>query len=148
MRVDTSTAIDAPPEVVWELVSDPMRVCELMAGVARWDVEGARDRGRGARYRVLMQVGSVPVGGLVEIVEWDEGRDIAWTSVTGVDQRGRWRLRRRDDGGTTLTLRLSYGAPGGLLGLLADRFSAPMVRANLRRTVANVRAEAERQRTG
>src|SRR5207237_8193869 len=138
-----SLTIEAPPDVVWALVSDPMRVCELMAGVARWDVEGDQDRGRGARYRVLMQVGSAPVGGLVEIVEWDEGRDIAWTSVTGVDHRGRWRLRPRPGGGTTLTLRLSYGAPGGLMGLLADRFSAPMVRAHLRRTLQNVRAAAE-----
>jgi uncharacterized membrane protein len=90
-----------------------------------------------------MQVGSVPLGGLVEIVEWDEGRDIAWTSVTGVDHRGRWRVRSRDGGGTHLTLRLSYGAPGGVLALLADRFAAPMVRANLRRTVENVRREAQ-----
>lgn len=147
MRIEVKISVQAPPEAVWELVSDPMRVCELMAGVTRWDVEGEHDRGLGARYRVLMQVGSAPVGGLVEIVEWDEGRDIAWSSVTGVDHRGRWRLRRRPDGGTDLTLRMSYGAPGGLLGLLADRFSAPMVRANLRRTVENVRAEAEKQRT-
>ena len=143
MRVDASLPVHAPPDVIWSLVSDPRRVCQLMAGVTRWDVEGEQDRGLGARYRVLMQVGSAPVGGLVEIVEWDEGRDIAWTSVTGVDQRGRWRLRRRDDGATDVTLRIAYGAPGGILGLLADRFSAPMVRANLRRTLERVGAEAE-----
>jgi uncharacterized membrane protein len=146
MRVDASLRVHAPPDVVWPLVSDPHRACELMAGVTRWDVDGDRDRGLGARYRVLMQVGSVPVGGLVEIVEWDEGCDIAWTSVTGVDQRGRWRVRRCDDGTTDVTLRIAYGAPGGILGLLADRFSAPMVRANLRRTLERLRAEAESSR--
>ena len=70
-------------------------------------------RGRlGARYRMLMRVGSADVGGLIEIVEFDDGRDLAWTSVTGIDQRGRWRIRETPDGRTRVTLRLSYGAPG------------------------------------
>ena len=47
----------------------------------------------GSRYRMRMHVGSADVGGLVEVVELDENRDLAWTSVTGIDQRGRWRLR-------------------------------------------------------
>ena len=63
----------------------------------------------GARYTMRMRVGSADVGGLVEIVEYDPPRDIAWTSITGIDQRGRWRLRERGDGRTRVTLRLSYG---------------------------------------
>ena len=53
----------------------------------------ADEPGCGARYRLLMHVGSADVGGLIEIVEFDTGRDLAWTSITGIDQRGRWRLR-------------------------------------------------------
>ena len=45
-----------------------------------------------------MRAGSAEIGGLVEVVEWDEGRDMAWTSVTGIDQRGRWRLREKETG--------------------------------------------------
>ena len=54
--------------------------------------------GLGARYSMRMHVGSADVGGLVEIVEFDEPADLAWTSVTGIDQRVRWRLRETDDG--------------------------------------------------
>ena len=68
---------------------------EFMVGITRWEVVGEQARGLGARYRILMLVGSAEVGGLVEIVEYDEGRDLAWTSVTGLDMRGRWRLRER-----------------------------------------------------
>jgi uncharacterized membrane protein len=114
-----------------------------MAGVTRWDVEDGAPDGVGARYRVLMQVGAAPVGGVVEVVEYDPCREMAWTSVTGVDQRGRWRLRPTGDGGTRVELRVSYGAPGGLLGWLADRFSAPMVRRNLRETLARLRERVE-----
>ena len=41
---------------------------------------------------------------------------MAWTSITGIDQRGRWRLREADDGRTQVELRLCY-SPGGLLGM-------------------------------
>ena len=94
MRSSASTVVSAPIETVWEIVSDPERALSFMSGVTRWEVDGDKERGLGARYRMLMRVGSAEVGGLVEIVEWDAPRDLAWTSVTGVDQRGRWRLRR------------------------------------------------------
>ena len=40
-----------------------------------------------------MRVGSAEVGGLIEVVEFSPDCDLAWNSVTGIDQRGRWRLR-------------------------------------------------------
>ena len=47
---------------------------------------------------MLIRVGAAEVGGLIEMVEWDEPYDIAWHSVTGVDQRGRFRIREQDNG--------------------------------------------------
>ena len=111
--------------------------------MTRWQVEGDLDSGLGARYSVLMKAGSAEVGGLVEVVEFDAPRDMAWTNVTGLDQRGRWRLRETDDGATTVTFRLSYQAPGGLLGSLSDRLSAPMVRQNLQQTLTNLKRRVE-----
>ena len=93
MRVSAQIEVAAPPEDVWEFIVDPARYLHFMAGMTRWEVDGDQATGMGARYRMLMRVGSAEVGGLVEIVEWDEGCDLAWTSVTGIDQRGRWRLR-------------------------------------------------------
>ena len=43
-----------------------------------------------------MRVGSADIGGLIEVVECDPAADLAWTSITGIDQRGRWRLREAD----------------------------------------------------
>ena len=90
-----------------------------------------------------MHVGSADVGGLVEIVELDEGRDLAWTSVTGIDQRGRWRLRDLDEGGTRITLRLSYGAPGGIVGALTEQIAVGQVRQNVRRGLARLKADID-----
>ena len=73
--------------------------------------------GVGARYFVHWKIGSVPVGGLIEVVEFDDLRDLAWVGITGVNLRGRIRLRDTEKGQTKVTFRLSYQAPGRDLGL-------------------------------
>jgi fatty-acyl-CoA synthase len=143
MRVERSCTIDAPRERLWELVSDPARYPAFMHGITRLERAGGVERGVGARFSMRMRVRSADVGGLVEIVEFDEPGDLAWTSVTGIDQRGRWRLRETGDGGTRVTLRLSYGSPGGILGAVADRLSASTVARNLERTLENLKRELE-----
>jgi uncharacterized membrane protein len=156
MRINHSTVLAAPIEDVWAIVTDPERVLDYMSGVTRWEVVGERATGLGARYRMLFRVGAAEVGGLVELVEFDEPCDFAWTSVTGLDHRGRWRLREMPGGRTRIELRLSYVVEGaGLSGWIAERVAAPTVSGHVRRTLAQLtrlveheqlRAAAERRR--
>ena len=82
---------------------------------------------------MLIKAGSAEVGGLIEMVEWDEPNDLAWSSVTGIDQRGRFRLRPAGNGSTRVELRYQYGvAGGGLTGWLSERVSAPSISKDLR----------------
>src|SRR5918998_4717615 len=119
MRLAECIEVNAPPALVWDHVSDPSRYLHFMSGVTRWSVEGEKATGLGARYRMLLRVGSAEVGGLIELVEFKPERDLAWNSVTGVDQRGRWRIRERD-GGSRVELRLQYGVAGsGVSGWIA-----------------------------
>jgi uncharacterized membrane protein len=147
MRIQAAIDVAAPPQLVWDFVTDPTRYLHFMNGVTRWEVASDRARGCGARYRTLMRVGSAEVGGLIEIVEHEEPRDLAWTSVTGVDQRGRWRLRERANGARThVELRLQYGVAGsGLLGWVAEQVAAPAVRENLRRSLRELKRQAEHE---
>src|SRR5215208_2517882 len=103
MRVERQCVIDASREEIWELVSDPGNYSRFMHGITQFEKDGDVERGLGARYTMRMRVGSADVGGLVEIVEFDEPADMAWTSITGIDQRGRWRLREQADGRTRVT---------------------------------------------
>lgn len=136
MRVSAQLHIAAPMERVWPIISDPERVLSFMSGVTRWEVVGDRRTGLGARYRMLFRVGAAEVGGLIEVVEWEEPSELAWSSVTGLDQRGRWRLREAPGGRTKVELRLAYGVAGsGLMGWLAERIAAPTVSRHLRRTL-------------
>jgi uncharacterized membrane protein len=144
MRVSASLLIAASPERVWAVVSDPRRALSFMSGVTRWEVVSEQPTGLGARYRILLRVGSAEIGGMVEVVEWDRPRELAWTSVTGIDQRGRWRLRDAGDGRTRVELRLAYGVAGsGLTGWIAERIAAPTVTGHLRRTVRQLKRMVE-----
>src|SRR3954463_13567668 len=143
MRVEETIDIDAPCDGVWDLVTDPETYTNILAGITRFDVEGRKQRGLGARYAMRMEVGSAQIGGLVEVVECDAPRDMAWTSVTGLDHRLRWRLRENEDGSTRVTFRLSYDSPGALLGTVADYVSSPLVGRTLRESLERLKAEME-----
>src|ERR1700733_14239350 len=126
MRVTASAVVAAPIESVWAVVSDPARALSYMSGVTRWEVVGDAPTALGARSRMLMRVGSAEVGGVIEIVEWDQPRELAWNSITGVDQRGRWRLRPAPGGRTRVEIRLAYGVAGsGIGGWVAERVAGP-----------------------
>src|SRR5256714_8106658 len=145
MRVAADIEVAAPAASIWEFIADPSRALHFMSGITRWEVVGDRPSGLGARYRMLLRVGSAEVGGLIEIVEWTEPSDMAWTSLLGLDQRGRWRLRERE-GGTRVELRLSYGVAGaGLFGWVAERVAAPTVRGHLRRSLHQLKRQVEHE---
>ena len=147
MRIAASAEINAPPEAVWEFIADPSRYLHFMSGITRWEVSGDRRDGLGARYRMLLQVGSAEVGGLIEIVEWSPPGDLAWTSVLGVDQRGRWRIRQRGDSRSRVELRLQYGVAGsGIPGWLAEQVAAPSVRGHLQRSLKQLKRQVELER--
>jgi uncharacterized membrane protein len=144
MRVSASTHVAAPIESVWEVVSDPERALTFLSGITRWEVAGDKPTGLGARYRMLFRVGSAEVGGLIEAVEWNEPHELAWTSVTGLDQRGRYRLRETPAGFTRVELRLAYGVAGsGPWGWVAERVAAPTVRGHLRRSLQQLKRLVE-----
>jgi uncharacterized membrane protein len=146
MRVTASTTVLAPIDQVWSFVSDPERVLGFMSGVTRWEVDGQRRTGLGARYRMLLRIGAAEIGGLIEVVEWEEPFELAWTSVTGIDQRGRWRLRELSRNRTRVELRMAYGVAGaGLWGWLAEQVASPAVSRHLRRTLSQLRRLIEQE---
>ena len=146
MRVGASVTVAAPAERVWTIISRPERMLSFMSGLTRWEVAGDEPAGLGARYRMLFRVGSADIGGLIEVVEWVPCRELAWTSVTGLDQRGRWRLRAAGRERTRVELRLAYGVAGsGLTGWLAERIAAPTVSGHLRRSVRQLKQMVEQE---
>lgn len=143
MRVERRCVLEADRDAVWKIISDPDRYPSFMARLERWQPANEQKPGVGARYTVHWKIGSVPVGGLIEVVEFDEGRDLAWVGITGINMRGRMRLRDDADGRTKVTFRLSYQAPGGILGYLADRIAVGQVGRTLSETLKRLKALTE-----
>lgn len=143
MRVERRCVIDADRSAVWKIVGDPDCYPTFMTSLERWESSNDLPAGVGARYTVHWKIGSVPVGGLIEVVEFDERRDLAWVGITGINLRGRIRLRDGRDGQTKVTFRLSYQAPGGILGYIADRVAVRQVGRNAAHTLKRLKALAE-----
>jgi uncharacterized membrane protein len=146
VRIEQKVTVDAPRHLVWEYVTEPANYPVFIDGLTRWDVAGDRHKGLGARYRMLIRVGAADVGGLIEIVEWQPEGDMAWSSVTGVDQRGRWRLRELGEDQTRVTFRFQYGvAGGGIPGLIAERVAAVSLNRRFRVSLLNLKRAVEQQ---
>jgi len=143
MRVERRCVINADRGAVWKIVGEPDCYPSFMSNLERWEPSNDVHRGVGARYTVHWKIGAVPVGGLIEVVEFDNDRDLAWVGITGVTVRGRIRLRDAAGGRTKVTFRLSYQAPGGILAYLADRIAARQVGRTLSRTLKNLKRLAE-----
>ena len=116
-----------------------------MSGITRWEVIGDQRIGLGARYRMLLRVGSAEVGGLIEVVEFDAPRP-------GLDVGHRHRPARPlapargRRGPHHVELRLSYGVAGaGIWGWLAEQIAAPTVRGHLRRSLQQLKRQVEHE---
>ena len=143
MRVEETLSIDAPREAIWGYVSEPERYSEFMVGSTWSAVDGEPVSGPRARFEICIEVGSIDLGGVIEVVEWDPPHELAWTNITGIDQRGRWILRDRGDH-TDVTFRLSYQVPGGFLALVASQLGRPLIQRDIRRSLEALREAVER----
>lgn len=144
MRLEKIVVIDAGRDAVWTLIADPGRYPDFMANLERWETVTDGPLEIGSRYTVHWKIGSVPIGGVVEVVEFDDARDLAWIGITGITLRGRFRLRDGEDGRTRVTFRLAYEAPGGLAGVVADWVAARQVRRTMELTLKRLKALIER----
>ncbi len=142
MRVEESVTIAAPREKVWPWVCDASQAEKFMHNVQVAVVDGEPHTGLRARFRLWMTVGSARIGGLVEVIEFDPPHEIAWTSITGIDQRGRWLLRERGHR-TEAIFRLSYEVPGGVTALIADWIGRRAVRRNVRESLSALKRMLE-----
>jgi uncharacterized membrane protein len=143
MRVERRCIVNADPDTVWKVLSDPECYPSLLPHLERWETLTEGPLELGSRYTVLWKIGSMPMGGVVEVVEFDKARDLAWINITGVTQRGRFRLREVGPARTLVTFRLAYNSDGGLLGLITDRVAARWVGRSLEESLENLRRLVE-----
>jgi uncharacterized membrane protein len=143
VRIEQSIRIAAPREDVWRYVSQPERYSEFMVGF-RWEpCPGEAVSGPGARFQIYIEVTTIDLGGIVEVIEYEPPHELAWTNITGIDHRGRWILRERGPNETEVRMRLGYQVAGGVLALISSRVGAPGISRNIRRSLSNLKSVVE-----
>ena len=125
--VSASRVIAAPPEAVFELLADPAAHA-LIDGSGT--VKGTRAPSGtrlslGARFGMSMRVG-VPYAISNEVVEFEEGRLIAWRHFGG--HRWRWRLEPVE-GGTEVTETFDWSTAKSPVALEVMRIPARNARS-------------------
>ena len=109
MQVETEVEIEAPPERVWEVMTDVERWPEWTASVERADRLDGGPLRVGSRIRVK-QPKFPPV--VWEVTDLDPGRSFSWTAKNvGLTSVGHHRVASRADGGATVTLVLQQEGP-------------------------------------
>ena len=122
MRIETTVEIDAPPERVWEVMSDVERWPQWTASVARAQRLDDGPFRMGSRAR-LKQPKFPPA--VWEVTDIEPGRSFSWTNKSvGLTSVGHHRVVPRAGGGATVTLALHQSGPlAPLLGLLTGKLS-------------------------
>lgn len=145
--IDQRILIDAPPEVVWQVISDQNQLAQWHAGVTSVSVLTTQQRGTGVRRRCTLTSGKDVIE---EITSWVEGMGYEYQRVEGGPYRnymGRLRLQSGPDG-TSVQWTITY-TPRGLIGGLRDRLRgrktlAEIVTASLRQLRRQVDALGRR----
>ena len=117
--IDQRILIDAPTNIIWELISDPTEVAHWHTGYTRVSVLTTQQTGRGTRRRCSLAAGGRDV--IEEITAWVEGMGYEYVMIEGGRlhaYQGRLRLRPGPDG-TEVQWILDY-QPRGPFGTLGN----------------------------
>jgi len=121
MRINQSIVVRAPRQAVWQEITDPAAYLDFMSGITRWELQGDGDvverpgqLEMGSRIRMLIQVGSAEVGGLIEVVEYKDCSDLAWSSAPGSTSAaaGASATRAADSSGSSFATPTGSPGPG------------------------------------
>jgi uncharacterized protein YndB with AHSA1/START domain len=143
-QISATVAVDAPPSTVFAILSDPRQHARIDGSGSVGSVIEApeRLRGKGDRFSVHMKLFGIPYTITNTVVEYDEGRRIAWRHFGG--HRWRYELAPGDSGGTRVTETFDYSRYGLLAKTVIRAAGFPdRNRRGIEQTLQRLRQVAE-----
>ncbi|WP_199431768.1 SRPBCC family protein [Qaidamihabitans albus] len=137
-QVSVTRTIPAPPERIFELLTDPAKhpLLDGSGSVLAAQDGAPRRLELGSRFGMDMKIGA-PYKILNTVVEYEPDRLIAWRHFNG--HRWRWRLEPADAGGTEVTETFDWSTARIPLLITLSPFPARN-RANIARTLERLEA--------
>ena len=144
-HVQEAFHIDAPPERVWDLVSDCDRILEVQSGISEIrDCPGRLDV-VGARYTWIYKSFGRTLEGQAETTKAEKPRVIEQRLTAPGGGKGTTMFRFEPAlGGTDVNMTFDYELPGGFFGDMADKlFMERAIERDLRHSNENLKALCE-----
>jgi uncharacterized protein YndB with AHSA1/START domain len=139
VRVRVEELLPCPPEEAWAILLDWERQADWMLDADRVEVVGERREGLGVRLSVRTRVLGLPAfTDPMEVVAWDPPRRLALRHGAIVEGVGTWSFDR-EPGGTRFVWAEDVRLRVPLVGDLAARIYAPVLRRLMQRAAAGLR---------
>lgn len=150
--VESSGDLDAPPALVWEILTDWERQCDWMLEMSEIVVTSQQRAGVGVTARATIRIGGIRTTDLVRVDAWDPPKHLGMAHDGWVKGRGDIRLSSLAGDRTQMQWREELRPPWGIVGAIGLRAFRPLIRRTFRRDVAVlqniVRFEATRRYSG
>lgn len=139
LQFSSAVNVKTTPERAFDYFADHRHVAEVLEGINLWEPIGAKTTGLGARYEVEMVAFGLPLKNVLRIDRWRRGREIGWTSESGlIRQEGGFTFSPRPDG-VRIELRIAYEPPASVIGAAVARRLDGAVRRRLERALEKIR---------
>jgi uncharacterized protein YndB with AHSA1/START domain len=148
--LDERVEIAAPIEAVFELLADPARGPEWTPNLVSVEPLVDGPPGPGLETRLLVNVGGRPSKGTGRCVEFDPPHRLVLASSldVGISSTTSFQLTPTARG-TAVAARVEYTLPASGLGrLVGGLFGDSLARRDLRKALANLKAQLERTTAG
>lgn len=145
-KLRVSTTIDAPPDEVWDDVSDLASHVEWMHDARAITFTSERSSGVGTTFDCETRVGPFGLTDRMEVTSWVRGREIGVRHVGLVTGVGRFTIRRLRRGRTRFTWTERLRFPWWMGGPVGAVVARPVLRRVWKRNLRSLAARFDRDR--
>jgi uncharacterized membrane protein len=142
VRVEKTIA--RPRAEVFAYVDDWHHATDYVEGMVGWEPQSEVTHGVGARFKATIDLKVRKLDSSLEFTDWRQDELLEWKPTGGFRQSGRWEFTdTADGGGTDVVFITELEFPGGLAGKALARAIGPAIKANLNKTVDNLKHKLE-----
>jgi carbon monoxide dehydrogenase subunit G len=127
IAVDTVVELDAPPSVVWRLLTDWERQGDWMLEASDFEVLSEHREGVGVVAAATVRIGGISTRDRIRVDVWEPERHLGIEHLGWVGGRGDLRLTDVGSGRTRVDWREELDPPLGIAGWIGMRVFSPLM---------------------